>query len=124
MSYEEMPRKYRAHDVFLFTSEVHEGLPGTIIEAFACGMPVVGTLTGGTKDVLRPEENCLVFQMGDAAGLAEAMGRLIREKTLRARLAERGARFARERCGNDAVFPQLVEFYERLLERNGKGGGS
>ena len=115
LPHDEMPRQYRSHDVFLFTSEVHEGLPGTIVEAFACAMPVIGTLTGGTKDVLRPDENCLVYPMGDAGALADAMARLLDDPALRRRLSAQVAQFAREQCSNDAVFPRLIEFYDKLL---------
>lgn len=118
LPHEELPRQYRSHDVFLFTSEVHEGLPGTIVEAFACALPVIGTLTGGTKDVLRPEENCLVYPMGDSRALAGAMLRTIEDRALRRRLSARVARFARDHCSNDAVFPKLVEFYNKLLQEN------
>jgi len=114
--HEEMPRQYRAHDAFLFTSEVHEGLPGVLIEAFAAVMPVIGTLTGGTRDVLRPGENCLMYPMGDAAALAGAMLRLIREPGLRKSLSANVSQFAREHCSTEAVFPRLVEFYRNLLK--------
>ncbi|MFP4379305.1 MAG: glycosyltransferase family 4 protein [Candidatus Sumerlaeia bacterium] len=115
LPYSEMPRQYRDHDVFLFTSEVHEGLPGTIIEAFAAGLPVIGTLTGGTNDVLHPDENCLVYPIGDADALADAMKRLIENPELRRKLSAQTRQFAREQCSNTAVFPALLDFY--------KGGG-
>jgi glycosyltransferase involved in cell wall biosynthesis len=110
----EMPRQYRDHDVFLFTSEVHEGLPGTIIEAFAAGLPVIGTLTGGTRDVLVPGENCLVYPMGDATALAEAMEQLAKNPTERRRLAAKTREFAQRECSGDQVFPRLLEFYRTL----------
>ena len=110
-----MPGQYFAHDAFLFTSEVHEGLPGTIIEAFAAGLPVIGTLTGGTRDVLRPDENCLAYPIGDAAALAGAMARLIDQPDERRRLARDVARFAREHCSTQAVFPRLEAFYQKVI---------
>ncbi|NQU44015.1 glycosyltransferase family 4 protein [bacterium] len=111
LPHSDMPAQYRDHDAFLFTSEVHEGLPGTIIEAFAAGLPVIGTLTGGTKDVLRPGENCLVYEMGNANALADAMLRLIREPDTRHDLSKEVGHFAREKCSNEAVFPELEKFY-------------
>jgi len=119
LSYNQMPAVYRAHDVFLFTSEVHEGLPGTIIEAFACGLPVIGTLTGGTRDVLRPGENCLTYPMGDAHALVEAMETLLDRPDERRRLSAQVAQFAYEHCCNETVFPRLLAFYEELLARRG-----
>lgn len=120
LPHEAMPQQYRNRDVFLFTSEVHEGLPGAVVEAFAAGMAVIGTLTGGTRDVLRPDENCLVYPMGDAGALADAMEKLIVDGALRRRLSSRVAAFAREECSNDAVFPRLLAFYEALLREKHK----
>ncbi|MBN1866893.1 glycosyltransferase family 4 protein [Candidatus Sumerlaeota bacterium] len=116
LPHSDMPRQYRDHDAFLFTSEVHEGLPGTLVEAFAAGLPVIGTLTGGTKDILRPDENCLVYPMGDAPDLAERIERLIADASLRRSLSSEVARFAFEHCSNTTVFPRLIEFYSSLLE--------
>jgi glycosyltransferase involved in cell wall biosynthesis len=116
LPHSDMPRRYRDHDVFLFTSEVHEGLPGTLVEAFAAELPVIGTLTGGTKDILRPDENCLVYPMGDARALAAHMERLIVDPPLRRSLSSEVARFAFEHCSNTTVFPRLIEFYSELIE--------
>jgi glycogen(starch) synthase len=112
----EMPAQYAAHDAFLFTSEVHEGLPGTIVEAFASGMPVIGTQTGGTRDVLREGENCLVYPMGDSEALSQAMERMIADEALRDRIGKTAASFAYENFGNESVFPRLLAFYEQLLD--------
>lgn len=114
ISWHFVPEEFNRHDVFLFTSEIHEGMPTTIIEAFASGMPVIGTLTGGTRDILRPGENCLVYEMGDARQLADAMLRLLRDEAERRRISETTARFARDQFHPDAVFPRLLEFYQKL----------
>lgn len=119
LPYAAMPEQYRDHDAFLFTSQVHEGLPGTIVEAFAAGMAVIGTLTGGTQDVLQPDENCLVYEMGDAAGLADAMEKLLTDTPLRHRLSASVRAFAADQCSNTAVFPRLLQFYESCREMDG-----
>lgn len=106
-----MPAQYREHDAFLFTSEVHEGLPGTVVEAFAAGLPVIGTLTGGSKDVLHPNENCLTYPMQDEKALAAAMRRFIEEPELRDRLSQEVREYAWNYCSSDMVFPRLARFY-------------
>lgn len=109
----DMPAQYYDHDIFLFTSQVHEGLPGTIVEAFAAGLPVIGTVTGGTGDILRPDENCLVYPMGDSAALARAMARMIAEPALRQRLSQGVEEFARSQCSTETVFPRLEAYYRQ-----------
>ncbi len=117
VAYDAMPEEYRSHDVFLFTSQVHEGLPGTLVEAFACGLPVIGTLTGGTKDILRANKNCLVFEQGNATELAQRMHRMLDDRPLRHRLSESVAEFAQEHCSNARVFPRLLDFYTKLFTK-------
>ncbi len=118
LPHDKMPAQYRKHDIFLFTSEVHEGLPGTIVEAFASGLGVIGTLTGGTHDVLFPDQNCLVYPIGDANALAQAMQRMIQQPELRQQLSSEVRKFAQENCSSDIVFPQLFEFYQQLITEN------
>jgi len=54
--------------------------------------------------------------MGDAAALAGAMLRLIREPGLRKSLSANVSEFAKEHCSTEVVFPRLVEFYRNLLK--------
>lgn len=82
------------------------------LEAMACGTPVVATGTGGSAEYLEDGENCLLFEPGDAAGLAAAVQRLAGDPALRARLRRAGlataARYG-ERDYNEAIERALVE---------------
>ncbi|HPS03647.1 MAG TPA: glycosyltransferase family 1 protein, partial [Candidatus Sumerlaeota bacterium] len=75
--------------------------------------------TGGTRDVLRPGENCLTYPMGDAHALVEAMETLLDRPDECRRLSAQVAQFAYEHCCNETVFPRLLAFYEELLARRG-----
>ncbi len=66
-------------------------------EAMAMGKPVVATRSIGTTDYLRDNENALLVEPGDAAGLAAAVNRLLTNPDLAARLAAR----ALEQCQSD-----------------------
>jgi len=76
---------YAAHDVFVFPSLV-EGMPLTLLEAMASGMPVVTTNTCGMADVVEHEVNGLLVPPADAEQLTEAVERVIRSGDLRRRL--------------------------------------
>lgn len=69
----------------------HPGGITTLLEAFACGRPVVVSNSSGVRDYLRHEENCLVVPCGDAPALRAAIERLLSDESLQDRLA-RGAR--------------------------------
>jgi len=67
-------------DVFVLTSE-YEGLPLTILEAMASGLPIISTDVGGVKDVVT--DNGILIESQDEVALAEGMVRLIKDKELR-----------------------------------------
>lgn len=62
-------------DAFLMSSD-YEGLPLTVLEAMAAGLPIVSTRAGGIVDVVEHEENGLLVECGDEDGLVTAIGRL------------------------------------------------
>ena len=64
------------------------------LESMARGRPVVATGRGGSAEYLRDEDNCLLFEAGDAAALAAALRRLADDAALRRRLRESGLRTA------------------------------
>ncbi len=86
---EEIPAIYAAHDVFVFPSLV-EGMPLTLLEAMATGMPVVTTNTCGMADVVEDEVNGLLVPAADAEKLAGGIERLCESAELRKRLGLAG----------------------------------
>ena len=66
----------RASDLFAFPS-VFEALGLSLIEAAACGLPCVATRTGGIVDVVEQDRSGLLVEAGDAAGLGQALLRLL-----------------------------------------------
>lgn len=115
--FEEMPRQYQQADIFVNTSNF-DNFPATLIEASACGLPVVTTDAGGIPYMVEDGVNALVVPMGDWEAMARAILRLLGDPELAARLSENGRRNA-ERCGWPAVREQLWRVYRRVLE--GKG---
>lgn len=90
VSKEEMPAIFEQFDVLIFPSIYEEPLARITQEAMASGLVVVGTTTGGTKEILRDGETGFTFAPEDADGLAEQVSRLITDPDLRCRLAQAG----------------------------------
>ncbi|TDI47466.1 MAG: glycosyltransferase family 1 protein [Acidobacteria bacterium] len=111
-SHEELPAIYRDHDLFAFPSIWEEPFGLTQLEAMASGLPVVSTANGGQGEVLRHGDNALLFQPGDAAGLAESLGTLIRDGGLRTRLAKT----ARDEVAKHFTVRRYARQLEDLLE--------
>ena len=78
----DVPHLLAAADLFLLTS-ISEGIPLTVIEAMAAGLPVVSTNVGGLPEVVVERETGLMAPSGDAAALAAAVSRLARDASLR-----------------------------------------
>jgi glycosyltransferase involved in cell wall biosynthesis len=80
---------YAGHDIFVFPSLV-EGMPLTLLEAMATGMPVVTTNTCGMSDLVEDDVNGLLVPAADAGKLAEGIERLSQSSELRRRLGLAG----------------------------------
>ena len=81
---------YAGADVFV-TASYWEGLPNTVLEAFALGTPVVATRCTSWIDEYADARACIPVEVGDVAGLAEAMARVASDHALRERLRTAGA---------------------------------
>lgn len=73
---------YAAADVFALSS-TSEGLPNSLLEAMACGVPVVATAVGAVPSVVTNENNGLLCLAGDASSLTLALNRLLSNEPLR-----------------------------------------
>jgi len=86
VSYEEVPNCLRQADVFVLPS-LQEGLPLSLLEAMASGLPVVATAVGGIPDVVKDGENGLLVPPADPQRLSGALVRLLADSDLRGRMA-------------------------------------
>lgn len=84
---DDMPKLYAGHDIFVFPSLV-EGMPLSLLEAMATGMPVVTTTACGMADVVEDGVNGLLVPPADANQLAAAVIRLLDSSELRAKLGQ------------------------------------
>ena len=111
--YADVPDIYRGHDLFVSPTYA-EGFSNTILEAMASGLATVAGRSVGVVDCLRDGENGLLVEPGDIEGLAEALGRLIGDTTLRTRLAATALAECRHTYSWHAVGRQIAGIYEQL----------
>lgn len=93
----------------------HEGIPKSLLEAAACGRPMVATDVPGCRDIVRHGETGLLVPVDDPSALAAAVDTLAKSSDLRARYGAAARRLAVERFSDDAIGRQTVELYRRLL---------
>lgn len=113
---EDMPSVYRSHDALVFTSEWEEPFALTPLEAMACGLPVIGTTTGGSAELFRDGENALTYEAGDSAALAARIRRLTGDPVLASALAMTGQAEVRARFPLPVIVDQIEEYLLETVE--------
>ena len=103
---ERMARLYREHDLLVWPA-VNEAYGMALMEASACGLPVVAGDEGGVREVIRHGVNGLVVRPRDPAAFARGAGRVMTDRALYRRLAQRGWGHAGVRHGFAAAAARL-----------------
>lgn len=110
VSKEEMPGILQQFDVLIFPSIYEEPLARITQEAMASGLVVVGTTTGGTKEILRDGATGFTFAPEDADGLGEQVARLLIDPDLRCHLAEAGRQTVLENFTLDKMVKEIEAY--------------
>jgi glycosyltransferase involved in cell wall biosynthesis len=108
----DVPFLLPAFDLFIQPS-LHEGLPNTVLEAMAAGLPVVATDVGGTPEVVVDGVTGLLVPPRDSSALAEAVAMLLSDQNLRHDMGQAG----RERVANHFAVRHMIEQTEQLYEQ-------
>ena len=87
----------------------------SLLEAAACGRPMVATDVPGCREIVRPGETGLLVPVDDPAALAAAIETLAASPELRARYGAAARRLAVERFSADAIGRQTVDLYRSLV---------
>jgi sugar transferase (PEP-CTERM/EpsH1 system associated) len=110
----DIPEIMRALDIFVLPS-IAEGISNTILEAMACGLPIVATRVGGNHELVRDGETGLLVPVDDAPAMAEAINLYLLERD-RASLHGAAARRRAEALFSiDAMVRGYMETYDAVL---------
>lgn len=93
-----------------------EGSPNVLLEALAAGVPVVATAVGGVPEIVGHEDSALLVARRDIDGMARALGRLLDDRDLAARLAARGKEIVTG-YRPEVYCRRLLELYEETVGR-------
>ncbi len=103
-----------ASDIFVFPS-YHEGLPNAVVEAAACGLPVLGTDIPGIRDVLGPDYASRLIPPRDAGALTAALEAMITNTQERRRLGEIARQRATQLFDSDKNSETLYRYLQSGL---------
>jgi glycosyltransferase involved in cell wall biosynthesis len=108
-----MAEMYDAADIYVMSPRL-DNMPGTVLECFASGLPIVSTAAGGVPHVAENDRNALLTPLRSPEALAGACFRLLEEPGLAFRLAKQGYSDCVERYSVDSVRQQWHDVYRRL----------
>lgn len=103
----------QAFDLAVLAS-LHEGLPNTVMEAMAAGVPVVATAVGGVLEMIADGETGYLAPAADAARLAEKLLQALADETGRAQLAARGRAFVLDQFSMQRMVAATEQLYDEL----------
>jgi len=104
-----------AADVFAMSS-LSEAASITLLEAMACGTPVVVTGVGGNPEIVRDGVDGLLTPRGDAPAMAAALGRLLGDEATRATMGRRAAERIRESYRIETTMERYARLYQDLAQ--------
>lgn len=118
---DDLPGVLAALDVFALPS-LTEGMPLSLMEAMAAGLPVVATDVGGVSElVIHEQEGLLVDDPADPTAMANAVERLLADASLRAGMGARGSRRVRSRFVFERTVDRIQQVYDHVTRRRSVG---
>lgn len=114
---DDMPQVLAQSHIVCLPSTYGEGVPKVLIEAAACGRPIVTTDTPGCRDIVQHGDSGLLFPPNDTAALVAALERLIDDPDLRQKMGQRGRAIAEADFSLEYVLRETLGLYERLLTK-------
>jgi glycosyltransferase involved in cell wall biosynthesis len=99
---------------FAVLASRREGLPKSLLEAAACGRPMVATDVPGCREIAIEGETALTVPVDDAAALADAMARMASDAPLRERLGKRARQLVETKFSSETIGKQTVELYRSI----------
>jgi glycosyltransferase involved in cell wall biosynthesis len=103
--------------IFVLPTYYREGLPKVLLEAAACGLPIVTTDVPGCRDVVRHGQNGLLVAPHDQNGLTAAIAELLDDPAARRRLGAKGRERALAEFDVQGVAEQTLSLYAKVLVR-------
>lgn len=100
-------------DVYLFPS-FREGMPVTVLEAMASGIPVVASRTGGIPEIVRDGVEGHLVEPGDVDGFVQAILALVENPDERKAMGQRARQRIAEDFSQSAMLEKYVKLYEQL----------
>jgi glycosyltransferase involved in cell wall biosynthesis len=111
IGYEDLPRYYRSVDLYISASH-SDGTSISLLEAMACGCPVLVSDIPGNREWVEQGVNGWLFPDGDAQALAQAINQAVEQRNRLSEMGKAARRTAEQRADWKSNFPQLERAFE------------
>jgi glycosyltransferase involved in cell wall biosynthesis len=116
---DEVPELIHMMDVFVLSS-LREGLPLSLLEASACGKPIVATRVGGNSDIVIDGVTGFLVPQEDSDSLAEKILMLLRDDSLAGQMGQQARKIVEREFSFEAVAKKTAQSYMELLAQKEK----
>jgi glycosyltransferase involved in cell wall biosynthesis len=113
----DVPEILKTLDIFCLPS-IYEGLPLTLLEAMASGVPVIGADVLGINEVIKNNSNGLLFSKNDDKRLADLIKMLLKDSDLRKRISQEGRSFVERYYSLDDKIKEYDQLFDAVSKRN------
>lgn len=110
---------YNEADIFISTSD-YEGTPNVLLEAMACGLPVVATRAGGSADVVREGETGYLVPIGDVKNLRECVQKLVEDELSRKQMGREAREHIVDSFSLNRLYNDMMAIYKSILAASGQ----
>lgn len=111
---EQLPVILNTAEVFVLPS-LYEGNPKALLEAMACGLPVIATPVEGNREIVKHKENGYITANTSPEALREAIIEVLSDPKLRAKMGERARIFVKRNFALDTLINRELRLLERLI---------
>jgi glycosyltransferase involved in cell wall biosynthesis len=106
---------FKSSDIYILPS-YEEGLPMSVLEAMAYGLPIISTPVGGIPDAVEDCVNGFLVQPGNYKALVEKINLLTNDKELNHKMGQESFKKAKEKFDINVIIKQLKEIYDELVK--------
>lgn len=111
--HEKVLEYYQKANIFALPS-MNEGMSNTMLEALACGLPLVSTNTGGTKELIEDGQNGFIVKMKEYYDLAEKIEKFLLNRNLEKEMGQKSRELA-EKLAWSVVADKYINLYDKTV---------
>ncbi len=114
---EEIKEYIRKCSFVVVPSIWYENCPYSILETLAIGKPVIGANIGGIPELVKNNENGLIFKYDDVSDLENKMNILFNDSDLVQKLGDNAKKSAKELYSKDGYYKKIIKIYENSIKQ-------